>query len=63
MHDLLAGYSSEEDISRIYDELGQRFGISWMGDVKFFLVLEIRRSNSGIYELSAKRYIGTEADR
>nr|QHA33696.1 Gag-Pol polyprotein [Atrato Retro-like virus] len=55
--DILIGSADEKEIKRIYEELQGHFEISWLGDPKYFLGLEITKDKESVYHLSAKTSI------
>lgn len=52
----LVGCRSEKEINNVYEELGKHFEIVCLGDVKYFLGLEIGKDN-GVYSLCLSNYI------
>lgn len=57
--DLLVACEREAEIKRVYEALRKKFEISWLGEAKHFLGLELQRGPDGVYSLGVQSYLGS----
>lgn len=59
--DMLIAAKTMEEINDVTDELMKHFDLEDLGDVKFYLGIEITKSNEGYYQLCQSTYINNIA--